>query len=213
MTYGKIEPMNILDEGQRSSTEMPPTPRPRRSVSGWIGLAAIALILGLIWFNQDTAAPAGNDSAAMTDGPAITAEVGAIAPDFSLVTLDGNSVRLSDFHGKPVILNFWATWCAPCREEMPALEEIWQQYGAGDVVVLGVDQGESTAVVERFIREKVDTTFPILMDSDHAVGDNYFVRSLPTTFFIDRNGFIQEIRIGGPLSLPFLQDRVQKLGG
>lgn len=204
--------MNITDEGQISPSDMPPTPRPRRSVSGWIGLAAIVLIAGLIWMNQDTAAPTVSGSAEMNGAP-IAPRVGAIAPDFSLVTLDGNSVRLSDFHGKPVILNFWATWCPPCREEMPALEELWQQYGAGGVVVLGVDQGESTAIVERFIREKVDTTFPILLDGDHAVGDSYFVRSLPTTFFIDRNGFIQEIRIGGPLSLSFLQDQVRKLGG
>jgi peroxiredoxin len=205
--------MNMIDEGQLSPTDTAPAPEPRRSVSGWIGLSAIVLILGLIWFNQDMAAPAGVDGATSTNGATIAPQVGAIAPDFSLVTLDGNSVRLSDFHGKPVILNFWATWCPPCREEMPALEEIWQQYGAGDVVVLGVDQGESTAIVERFIREKVDTTFPILLDSDHAIGNSYFVRSLPTTFFIDRKGFIQEIRIGGPLSLPFLQDRVMKLEG
>jgi peroxiredoxin len=205
--------MNITDEGQLSPTDMPPAPKPRKSVSGWIGFAAVALLFGLIWFNQDIAAPAWNDGAATMNGSPIAAEVGAIAPDFSLVTLDGNSVRLSDFHGKPVILNFWATWCAPCREEMPALEEIWQQYGQGDVVVLGVDQGESTAVVERFIREKVNTSFPILLDRDHTIGDSYFVRSLPTTFFIDAKGFIREIRIGGPLSLPFLQDRVQKLGG
>jgi peroxiredoxin len=205
--------MNMIDEGQLSPTDTPSAPKPRRSVSGWIGLSAIVLIFGLIWFNQDMAAPAGVDGATSTNGATIAPQVGAIAPDFTLVSLDGNSVRLSDFHGKPVILNFWATWCPPCREEMPALEEIWQQYDAGDVVVLGIDQGESTAIVERFIREKVDTSFPILLDSDHAIGNSYFVRSLPTTFFIDRKGFIQEIRIGGPLSLPFLQDRVMKLEG
>lgn len=203
--------MNILDEGQPSPIDASPVTKPRRSISGWIGLAAVILIAGLIWFSQSASAPASNDVAA--DGSPIAAEVGAIAPDFELVTLDGESVRLSDFHGKPVILNFWATWCAPCREEMPALEAIWQQYGEGDVVILGVDQGESVALVERFIRERVGTTFPILMDSDHAIGDSYFVRSLPTTFFIDRNGFIQDIRIGGPLSESFLQEQVKKLGG
>jgi peroxiredoxin len=204
--------MNILDESQLPPIETPAVSKPRRSVSGWIGLIAIALIAGLIWFSQSTSISTGNESAAM-NGAFIAPEVGAIAPDFALVTLDGETVHLSDFQGKPVILNFWATWCPPCREEMPALEAIWQQHGAGDVVVLGVDQGESVAVVEKFIRDRVDTTFPILMDSDHTVGDSYFVRSLPTTFFIDRNGFIQEIRIGGPLSLTFLQDQVKKLGG
>ncbi|MBX3001756.1 MAG: TlpA family protein disulfide reductase [Caldilineaceae bacterium] len=204
--------MNTIDEGQLSPPEAPPVVKPRKSVSGWIGLAALTLIFGLIWMNQDSAAPAVSDSAEM-NGATIAARVGSIAPDFSLVTLTGEQVHLSDFQGKPVILNFWATWCPPCREEMPALEAIWQQYGAGDVVVLGVDQGESVAVVERFIHERVGTTFPILMDSNHAVGNSYFVRSLPTTFFIDRNGFIQEIHIGGPLSLPFLQEQVRKLGG
>lgn len=156
---------------------------------------------------------AGFPVAQVIDAPSAPVAVGQPAPNFALLWEDGRGIDLAGLQGRPVILNFWATWCPPCREEMPALEELWQQYGAGGVVVLGVDQGESTAIVERFIREKVDTTFPILLDGDHAVGDSYFVRSLPTTFFIDRNGFIQEIRIGGPLSLSFLQDQVRKLGG
>lgn len=187
------------------------TASPARShVGRWMGVIVVALVAGLIGltFLQSE----GFQRTASDTGPVGTAiEVGALAPDFSLTSLTGEPVRLSDFRGRPVVLNFWATWCSPCLKEMPALEQIWQQGGAGNVVVLGVDQGESIQRVQSFVEDKVDISFPILLDSDHRVGNTYLVRALPTTLFIDDSGLIHEIRIGGPLSLAFLQDRVAKL--
>ena len=155
---------------------------------------------------------AGFPVAQVGDAPSATVEVGQPAPNFAFVWEDGRGADLASLRGKPVILNFWATWCPPCRREMPALEVIWQQHNRGDVVVLGVDQGESVAVVSQYVRQNVGVTFPLLLDRRQDVGDLYLVRSLPTTFFIDAEGIIREMRVGGPMELDFLNQQVQALG-
>ncbi|MEZ4636872.1 MAG: TlpA disulfide reductase family protein [Caldilineaceae bacterium] len=94
--------------------------------------------------------------------------------------------------------------------EMPALQEIWQQYDK-DVIVLGIDQGESPQQVANFTRTQVPVDFPILLDVDQSVGDGYWVNSLPTTFFIDADGVIQDMRIGGPLTVEFIQEQIAVL--
>lgn len=170
------------------------------------GVILLALLGWIVWSRLSPAPP----SAPISSVPAPV--VGHPAPDFVLSALDGSEVRLADLRGKPVILNFWATWCPPCRREMPALEIIWQQYSRGEVMVLGVDQGESIAVVSEYVRQNVGVTFPLLLDRRQDVGDLYLVRSLPTTFFIDADGIIQEIRVGGPMELDFLNEKVRALG-
>jgi peroxiredoxin len=127
--------------------------------------------------------------AALT-GPA--PEVGALAPDFTLENLDGESVSLSDFRGQNVLVNFWATWCGPCREEMPAIEA---RYNRGDFAVLAVDFGESAERVRGFLAE-INVDLPVLLDLDGAVQELYRVRGYPTTFFIDRSGVIRFFHIG-----------------
>ena len=136
---------------------------------------------------------------------------GFLAPDFSLGTLEGNTMRLSDLRGQPVILNFWATWCPPCRAEMPELEKVWRQYKGSGLMLLGVDQAESAAVVEQFARNDMGVTFPILLDTDLAVRNKYAVRALPTTVFIDAEGRIQDVKIGGPLDTAAIVDGVNKI--
>lgn len=173
----------------------------------WRGLMLVALVLGTGWINYSRL-PAG---AVQGEQARSAATVGFLALDFILTTTDGVTLRLSDLRGKPVVLNFWATWCPPCPTEMPALEALWQQYQPYGVTVLGVDQGESTATVERFARGMVGTTFPLLLDTDLHIGSLYAVRALPTTVFIDREGRIQEIRLGGPLNLPMLVESVEKI--
>lgn len=117
------------------------------------------------------------------------------APDFVLTRFDtGKEVALSDLRGRPVILNFWATWCGPCRAEMPALQAAYERYGE-DLLVVGVDQGEEEAVVGPFLDE-FGIGFPILMDGDMAVGREYRILGLPTTFFIDSQGIIRGVHAG-----------------
>ena len=127
----------------------------------------------------------------------IALEKGKIAKDFTLKDLKGNSVSLSDFKGKIVFLNFWATWCAPCRHEMPSMEKLHNKYKGGDLVVLAVStdrKGEE--VVKPFIDEH-GYTLPILIDSASDVSDEYGVFALPTTFIIGRDGKIVEMIQGG----------------
>jgi cytochrome c biogenesis protein CcmG, thiol:disulfide interchange protein DsbE len=126
--------------------------------------------------------------------PAVGAGVGRVAPDFALQALDGSTFRLSEQRGKPVVLNFWATWCGPCQNELPAIQKAAEHFG-DDVVFAGVDQGEKSEVVQSFA-DKLGLTFTIPMDTDGTIGYNYGVQGLPTTFFIDRNGVVQSLWMG-----------------
>jgi cytochrome c biogenesis protein CcmG, thiol:disulfide interchange protein DsbE len=136
--------------------------------------------------------------------------VGNPAPDFALKTFDQQTVRLSQFRGKPVIVNFWATWCGPCSAEMPNIEKVYQEHQDRDVTVLAVNQGE-TADEVRGYADLYHLHFTLLLDGNMEVGHLYRVQALPTTFFIDRSGIIHEIHIGGPMSPQFIEGRIQSL--
>jgi cytochrome c biogenesis protein CcmG, thiol:disulfide interchange protein DsbE len=120
--------------------------------------------------------------------------IGYPAPDFTLKTLDGKSFTLSAHRGTPIVLNFWATWCGPCQNEMPAMQATATRY-AGRVLVIGVDQAEAGAVVRQFV-DQVGVSYPILLDADQSVAHRYNIGGLPTTFFIDNNGVIRYMRLG-----------------
>ncbi len=120
--------------------------------------------------------------------------VGAEAADFSLTTLDGKTIHLSDYKGRPVVLNFWATWCPPCKEEMPLIERYAQTYG-DQLVVLGIDHAESQGVVQDYV-DQMGIHFPILLDQDTQVSQRYFVHSFPATFFVDADGVVRAQHLG-----------------
>ncbi len=119
-----------------------------------------------------------------------------VAPDFSIEDLDGVVHTLSAYRGKVVILNFWATWCPPCREEMPSMERAWQKLRHEDVVMLAVNVGEDEDSVFEFTAS-YPVEFPLLLDRESAVIGNWPVRVLPTTFVIDPQGKIVYRAIGG----------------
>lgn len=131
---------------------------------------------------------------------------GSPAPDFTLVTPDGETVSLSDYRGQPVVLNFWATWCTPCREEMPLLQETYEAHQEDGLVVIGVNVRETPETIERFL-DQVGVDFPILLDPDAEVVNRYLVTSLPLTFFIDRNGNVRTLVVGG-MSKTILDERL-----
>lgn len=120
-------------------------------------------------------------------------KVGAKAPDFELKTLAGDTVKLSDLKGKKVMLNFWATWCPPCKAEMPAMEEFHKEAG-DDVVILAVNI-DPHLDVKAFVDEN-GITFPIPLDEEDKVNETYQVLSIPTTYFIDTKGNIGNKYIG-----------------
>lgn len=125
--------------------------------------------------------------------PGVVPRINEIAPDFALRDLDGTIIKLSDYLGeKSVVLNFWATWCAPCKAEMPDLEEIYLEYG-DRLVVLGVDIQEPLREITEFLMEEIHVTYPILLDSEGLVTLGYNIFAQPTTFFIDEAGLIAPI--------------------
>lgn len=118
-------------------------------------------------------------------------KLGELAPNFQLRDLNGRFVALSDLRGKVVLLNFWATWCGPCRVEMPAMEELYRTFERKDFEILAVSTDAQGASVTRPFQQENHLTFPILHDADYRVGLTYGARSLPMTFMVDRQGIIR----------------------
>ncbi|BAJ63874.1 TlpA family protein disulfide reductase [Anaerolinea thermophila] len=147
---------------------------------------AIGLILGMAVFISTPS----KSSAEKISPPA----TGKPMADFELVDLNGKVHRLSDFRGKPVVLNFWATWCPPCNEEMPVFEAYHKQLG-DEVVFIGINYMEDVATVQNFV-EANQITFQVLLDPAGKASDKYYVQAYPTTFFIDKDGVLRAQRIG-----------------
>jgi peroxiredoxin len=119
-------------------------------------------------------------------------KVGDEAPNFQLRDLAGNVVSLSQLRGKVVLLNFWATWCGPCRVEMPAMEQLYRTFPRREFEILAVSTDPQGAAVTRPFQQEMGFTFPILHDSEYRVGLTYGARTLPMTFMVDRLGVIRQ---------------------
>lgn len=121
-----------------------------------------------------------------------TLSVGDMAPDFELVDLEGNTHRLSDYRGEGVFLNFWGTWCPPCKREMPHMETIHNELDGEAAHILTINIKEPQLKVERF-RDQYGLTFPIMLDKTETVKEMYNFKPLPTTFIINKDGKIEQI--------------------
>jgi thiol-disulfide isomerase/thioredoxin len=122
-------------------------------------------------------------------------QAGTESIDFELETLAGGTRSLNSFKGKVVFLNFWATWCGPCRQEMPSMERLYQRLKGKGLEIVAVNLHEDKATVQKFIDE-YKLTFPVLLDKNGRVGSTYGTRSIPTTYIIDRKGFVVAGTIG-----------------
>jgi peroxiredoxin len=119
-------------------------------------------------------------------------KVGDEAPNFQLRDLAGNMVSLSQLRGKVVLVNFWATWCGPCRIEMPAMEQLYRSFSRKDFEILAVSTDPQGAAVTRPFQQEMGFTFPILHDAEYRIGLIYGARSLPMTFMVDRQGIVRQ---------------------
>jgi thiol-disulfide isomerase/thioredoxin len=181
-----------------------PPQAPGRAMWRWfrlVGLPVVA-ILAIAMAILLLRAPSSPSNAVRLEGRDGGAEgadervaEGKPAPDFALQTTDGQTYRLSELRGRPVMINFWATWCGPCKDEMPAIDEAYQAHREGGFIVLAINVEEPARQVEPYVA-RLKLTFPVLLDPSGAVAARYRVRSLPTTVFVRPDGMVDGIRVG-----------------
>jgi len=187
-----------------------------------IAAGMLVIAIGLLAFATQQApgelsAPAAptTDSGQVSINPPIggTVAAGKLAADFELHTLDGTAISLSSLRGKVIFLNVWATWCAPCREEMPSIEKLYEEFSKDqDFVVLAASQdSESRSAVDSYVR-KNGFKFTVLLDPQNKVGDAYDVSGIPETFIIDRSGRIVAHHVGPyDWAQPEMRDALREL--
>lgn len=194
---------------ERQHEEMSLTERGSRIIGRYLSLRKLAVlslaaaaVVGAIFLAQALGGgaeqgriidPVRNER---TQDVFVGASVGQLAPNFEAQDLDGSLVRLSDFQGEPVILNFWATWCTACRAEIPALQQVFEERKDQDLVVIGVDWGEGRVGTARDYMGGLGATYLTAMDPDGGIGQGYRVRGLPVTLAIDSDGVIRELLSG-----------------
>ncbi len=168
---------------------------------------AVTFLLGSLWI-WVSAVPLNDTTSGLIPSP----REGFPAPDFTLDTLEGSQMTLSDLRGKVVIVNLWTSWCPPCRAEMPTIEQIYQENKAQGLEVLAVNttDQDSESAAANFAQE-FGLTFPILLDRDGSVSKRYQLLALPTTYFIDRQGIIRAVVPGGPMSETLIESKIADL--
>jgi cytochrome c biogenesis protein CcmG, thiol:disulfide interchange protein DsbE len=156
-----------------------------------VALAAVAGLLGLLVWR-------------LTHRPK-PPTIGGPAPNFVAKSLDGGSFSLASVRGKPVVINFWASWCGPCKTEAAELEKQWQRFRGKGVVFLGIDYNDPTGDARRFLAHH-GVTYPTLLDGSGSIGDRYGLTGVPETYFVDRKGRIVGEHILGPITTPRWSD-------
>ncbi len=174
----------------------------------WLIFTLITLTLATAW---TFVSRASNTPAQIAESQPVARE-GFTAPDMTLELLDGRQVTLSDLRGKVVLVNLWATWCPPCRAEMPAIEKTYQTFKSQGVEVLAVNATtqDSESAVTAFIKDNA-LTFPVALDRSGEVSNRYALSGLPSSFFIDRKGIIRAVVVGGPMSEALIQSKIETL--
>lgn len=173
----------------------------------WFASATVVLLAGVAWTLR-AATPAGFT----TEEHAPSPRVGFAAPDFTLDLLGGRHVTLSELRGMVVVVNLWASWCPPCRAEMPALQRVYEanRDRGLEIVAVNTTFQDTEAGADEFVRE-FGLTFLVALDRDGVASRSYLLRALPTTFFTDRSGIIREVVLGGPMSETTLQTAIEEL--
>jgi cytochrome c biogenesis protein CcmG, thiol:disulfide interchange protein DsbE len=173
-----------------------------------ITLMISILILGTVWAFISRESESSSKKTGLPPNP----KEGLVASDFTLDLLDGGKLTLSELRGHSVVLNFWASWCLPCRSEMPSIEKAYQLYEDRGLIVIGLNMTsqDSESDARAFV-EELGLTFPIVLDRDGLVQKRYQLLGLPSTYFIDQNGIIRAIVVGGPMSEATILSNIEGL--
>ena len=153
------------------------------------------------------------DTASVSAPETASPVIGKIRPEFAMMDIEGNVRNIKDWDGQVVLLNFWATWCPPCRKEMPSMQRVWEQAKDENIVMLAVNVGEDEETVFAFLGQ-APVEFPLLLDQDSKVTTSWPVKGLPTTYVVDPEGRLAYRAIGGrEWDDPGLLDSIRQLHG
>ena len=131
----------------------------------------------------------------MVVSPASASNISGKAPEFTLKSRSGQNLRLSDYRGQVLLINFWASWCGPCRQEMPLLEDLYKRYNKLGFTILGVNVDTDSTKANNYLRD-ISVTFPIMYDTTNTVSKSYNVNAMPTTVIVDKNGNMRFLHQG-----------------
>ncbi|MFC1928193.1 TlpA family protein disulfide reductase [Chloroflexota bacterium] len=152
---------------------------------------------------------AGCSAGSEPSAPSVARE-GGQTPGFQLQNLEGQTISLSKFQGRPVLINFWAVWCPPCRAEMPHLQQIYEEWSGKGLVLLTINMGDSPSQVKEFLQSN-KLSLPVLFDTKGDVANKYNIVAIPTSFFIDKDGIIQEKVVGAFPNKSTIEDLLKKI--
>lgn len=188
--------MSTLEVAQPQSMPQADVAEKRRAKWGWIvAFATLALLLGFLGWGLWKSLTGPRSS--------------GVAPDFTIESYDGRTVTLSKLRGQVVIVNFWASWCPPCREEAAYLEQTWRKYKDKGVMFVGVDWVDTPANALAYIKE-FDITYPNGPDVGTTIAQAYRIQGVPETFYVDKRGNLRSVHIG-PLKSPELDQKIDEL--
>ncbi|MFD2045753.1 TlpA family protein disulfide reductase [Ornithinibacillus salinisoli] len=186
---------------------------------GLITVLGIILVMNVMESNKETTnseydVTGDTDVEGVAISPPGTSglEIGQFAPDFELESLNGEKVKLSDLQGKKVMINFWATWCSPCKKEMPEMQKFYEDHGDEiEILAVNVTGSEKNETVVRDFIDHYSYSFPVLLDESTNVSDDYRAISFPTSYFIGTDGTIQQPRKVGPMTYDFMVEMLDEL--
>ena len=196
-------------DGAAGPAQSPAVLTPRASLAFWLTVGGVVLLLALLGYAMIRATDREATSFAVQSALRNIPVTARPAPDFTLPLFDGTSLRLADLRGRPVLVDFWASWCVPCRQEAATLEQVWQSYHATDLLFVGVGVQDREAAARAFLDEFA-ITYPNGRDTDGKISIDYGLMGVPEKLLINRQGQIVR-KLVGPVPAAVLTDLLDAL--
>ena len=196
-------------DGDAGSVRSPAALTPRASLAFWLTVGGVVLLLTLLGYAMIRATDREATSFAVQSALRNIPITARPAPDFTLPLFDGTSLRLADLRGRPVLVDFWASWCVPCREEAATLEQVWQSFRTTDLLFIGVSVQDREVAAQAFL-EEFAITYPNGRDTDGKISIDYGLMGVPEKFLINRQGQIVR-KLVGPVPAAVLEELLDEL--